>query len=102
MNQFTKAKLASARDEVRRLETQRAEERRAENRARMEREAKDQDEVRRKLEIDNGIDWIKTPKLANAIWDYAWEDGHSEGFNRVVMIYEELVERIVNPARRGE
>jgi hypothetical protein len=40
-------------------------------------------------------------RAAQRLFDIAWEDGHSEGYQRVAERYEELAE-IVNLAVRGE
>jgi hypothetical protein len=31
------------------------------------------------------------------VYQYAWDRGHSYGYNEVVIIFEEIIEQIVNP-----
>ena len=66
-----------------------------------EEERKKRDDFRSKIEASANLFHLTAmpQKMRDNLWDYAWEEGHSEGYGRVEQVYDELIERFVDPVR---
>lgn len=70
--------------------TLRFEERREAIRAYRERDRQIRDEFKNDLIEEFAADLPR--KVGERVWDYAWEEGHSEGYERVEQYFEEMAE----------
>ena len=77
------------------------ERRRMERAAHQEGEQRERAAFRQKIEASANLFQLTAmpQKMRDNLWDYAWDDGHSEGYERVEQVYDELVERFVDPVR---
>lgn len=83
--------LAEAKEKQDRLQAELKGVKREEQRKANEEAGRRADELRARLERDNGV--VGNPK-ADLLWSKAWELGHANGLSEVECYYDDLVELI--------
>lgn len=79
----------------------RAEQRRIEGEARREREAEERAHYKSEYAIDNGLDGLPR-EIADKVFDYAYAEGHSDGWHNVSAHYADLAPLILAAYEAGQ